>query len=426
MHVSILLTVVAVAHAFNFGGFTLPSIPVLPTIPADIASLIPENIPSYAFNRTSEFPAYPSLPAFPSIDLESYRSVLPDYKSLLPTPILDPNEILKSLDISPLPTARVPSIPTLDDFGLRDNDLLDFWRTNRTLKVPESEQELRDFVGNRTKFDFDRADALVDRLSDEVGTDIRPSIRMIAGLVLNNQSFDQVYRRSTSEFTVYTQRLRDDARNLFNFTNTQVSVPLIDLANRTLSVIRYVQNPYAALSGQRLNSSVISIMVADLVGNETQIRDLPELLNFTLPVDGTAGTCVYWNEPMTTWATDGCQLLGVLDGVATCGCNHLTDFAFIAAIPSPSATYLSIPSPSATYLSIPSPSATYLRMGSVFNLPISTQTPTPLVIGLASAGAVLVIIGLAAIYFNCRTKPPKSIRSAPPRWSYPATVVVGR
>lgn len=433
----------ALAQAFNFGGFNLPipSFPFIdeiPTLPADLASLLPDKIPSFAFNRTTEFPSIPELPSMPpmpSIDFDSYRTAIPDYKSLVPTAVPDVNDILKSLDITPFPTIRVPSrlplIPTLDDFGFRDNDLMDFWRRNHTLKVPESEQELRDFIGNRTKFDFNRADALVDRLSDEVGTDVRPSIRMIAGLVLNNQSFDQVYKRATTEFTFYSQRIRESTKTLFNFTNTQVGVPSIDLANRTLSVIRYVQNPYTLLSDQKLNSSVVSIMVADLAGNETRIRDLPELLNFTLPVDGMfddehqTGACVYWNETVTTWATDGCQLLKVLDGVATCGCNHLTDFAFIASEPRAMA------SPSISQSVQVTPTYLIVRpvgLGPVFAVAEAMEpTPngtSPLVIGLASAGAILGVVGIVAIYMNIkygRKQRIKSMRAEPSRWAYLTT-----
>lgn len=445
MRAVILLSVAAAAHAFNFGGFTLPSIPILPTIPpipsiefpsipelpsipADFASLIPEKIPSFAFNRSSEFPSIPEIPSLPSlidfidpssIDFDSYRTAIPDYKSLVPTAVPDPNEILKSLGVSALPTLRVPSrlppIPSIDDFGLRENDLLD-WRRNHTLKVPESEQELREFIGNHTKFDFNRADALVDRLSEEVGADIRPSIRMIAGLVLNNQSFDQVYKRATTEFTVYTQRFRDGAKNIFNFTESKVSVPsMLGGANLTLSVVKYAQNPYSALSDQRLNSSVISIMVGDLAGNETRVRDLSELLNFTLPVDAEDGACVFWNETVSAWSTDGCQLLKVVDGIATCGCNHLTDFAFIASSAAPSLS--SSPNPTQT---------TYILIAAA---PPPTPTPngtSPLVIGLASAGSVLAAVLIAAAYMNWRhVRQRRLMKTIPgPTFNNPITQVV--
>lgn len=388
MHAPILLTVLAAAQAFNFGGFAIPSMTVLPSIPADLASLIPANIPSLAFNRSSEFP---SVPAIPSIDLDSYRSAIPDYKSLLPT------ALPASLGISFFP---IPSVlPTLDDFGLRDNDLIDFWRTNHTLKVPESEGELRDFLGNHTHFDFDRADAAVDRLGEQLGRDIRPSIRLIAGLVLNNQSFDQVYKRATKDFTVYSARLRDGAKNTFNFTESMIAIPSIDLANRTLSVISYVQDPYS-VGG--LNSSVISIMVGDMAGNETKIRDLAELLNFTLSVDAADGACVYWNETVAAWATDGCQLLGVVGGIATCGCNHLTDFAFIAVSPS----------------SGPSPTI-YLRPQNVHATEPTPNGTSQMVIGIASAGSVLGFVTAAAIYLNIRhgrRRRIKNISAEAPGW----------
>jgi hypothetical protein len=472
MRSAILISVVAVAHAFGFGGFNLPSIPaisipaipsiaipsipelpsipeiptlsVFPSIPADLASLIPDKIPSFAFNRTTEFPSFPafpsipvlpSVPEIPSIDFNSYRSQIPDYRSLVPTAVPDPNDILKSLGVSPLPTLRIPSkipeLPTLDDFGIRDNDLLDFWRRNHTLKVPESEQELRDFLGNHTKFDFNRADAVIDKLGQDTGYDVRGSIRMISGLVLNNQSFDQVYKRTTTEFTFYTRRIKEGLQNTFNFSISQLALPpSIDFVNLTLSVIKYARNPYAAISNQRLNSSVVSIMVGDLMGNETRINGLTELINFTLPLDGSPehGACVYWNETATTWSTDGCQLLELAAGRATCGCNHLTDFAFIAG-PMPSAAPVSITSST----SIPTPTFTTLSYEQqtpvpslhILNAPAATEpTPngtSPLVIGLASGGAVLGSVLLVAAYMNwrhSRRQRIKSVSTDPPhKWS---------
>jgi hypothetical protein len=473
MRLAALLSVAAVAHGFGFGGFNLPSIPVFPTalpsiaipsipelpsipeiptltefpsIPADLASLIPDKIPSFAFNRTipsipaiPSIPVLPSVPELPSIDIDSYRSQIPDYRSLVPTSFPDPNDILKSLGVSPLPTLRIPSkipeLPTLDDFGIRDNDLLDFWRKNHTLKVPESEQELRDFLGNRTKFDFDRADAVIDKLGQDTGYDVRGSIRMISGLVLNNQSFDQVYKRTTTEFTVYTQRIKEGLQNTFNFSVSQLALPPSlsmlsnDGTNLTLSVIKYARNPYAAISDQRLNSSVVSIMVGDLMGNETRINGLTELINFTLPLEGEAesGACVYWNETVATWSTDGCQLLELVADRATCGCNHLTDFAFIAG-PMPSAVPVQITSstsiPTPTFTTISYEQQTPVSSPHILIAPADTDpTPngtSPLVIGLASGGALLGAVLLAAAYMNwrhSRRQRIKSLRAPPPAWS---------
>jgi hypothetical protein len=422
MRSAILLSVVAVVNAFSFGGFNLPSIPafsiptlsVFPSIPADIASLIPESIPSFAFNFSSKISEIPSfeIPELPSIDPDSYQSVVPDYRSLVPTAMPEVNDILKSLGVSPLPfPSKMPELPTLDDFGLRDNDIIDFWRQNKTLKVPESEQELRDFLGNRTKFDFDRADAVIDKLGQDTGYDVRGSIRMISSLVLNNQSFDQVYKRTTTEFTVYTQRIKEGLQNTFNFSISQLKLPSsIDSANLTLSVIKYARNPYAAISDQRLNSSVVSIMVGDMMGNETRIEGLAELINFTLPLDGEPedGACVFWNETGAAWSTDGCQLLGLVADVATCGCNHLTDFAFVAlpipsAAPSPATiTPSQILESTATPTLAPTAAPTQTT-----HILIAAATPTPngtspAVIGLASAGSLLGVVIAAAIYLNIR------------------------
>ena len=54
----------------------------------------------------------------------------------------------------------------------------------------------------------------------------------------------------------------------------------------------------------------------------------------------------------------------------------------------------------------------------------SPNGTSPMVIGLSSAGAVLVAVGAAAIYLNIRHRRHrriKSMRTEPPRWAYPAT-----
>ena len=43
--------------------------------------------------------------------------------------------------------------------------------------------------------------------------------------------------------------------------------------------------------------------------------------------------CVSWdfeaNGGEGNWTTEGCETIGLVDGVVTCQCNHLTNFAIL-------------------------------------------------------------------------------------------------
>jgi hypothetical protein len=427
----------------SLGGFNLPSIPIplptaLPTLPTDFIkeipsvdfrSIVPEPLKSYISelpsnpfggidfnNRTSQlpipsFPDFPSVPALPSIpELPS----VPELPSELTDFVRSIEPAIKSLVGTALPTIRGPPLPTLNIENLKNvyEDAANAWRTNHTFKVPESDDELRDLLANKTRFDLAAADAYLDRLGDATGTDVHGSLRLIAGLVLNNQSFGSLYERTTREFTASMTRVREGAA-AYNFSDgLRVLLPALGLQNQSLNVVRYVRNPYEALSAAPINSSVVGIMLGDLTtGNETEVRDLATLLNFTIPVNATGSeqlgaSCVYWTGG--DWSDAGCHVLELLEDSVLCGCNHLTDFAVILSAAAPTTT---------TPKSILIVAATAEEI-----------TPTPnglssVAIGLASGGsllgAILIVAAIMNIRHNQQNKKMRPVVKYAPMWAYP-------
>jgi len=290
---------------------------------------------------------------------------------------------LKSLGVSPLPTLDRDALASLrgaiPSFGdiLKDGrdglqEFIESYRgvQNRSLLIPSSESELRDLIRNKTSFNMDRLDSFVDSLGSKTGYDIAPSIRMIAGLVLQNSS--SLYERATGEFQLYASRLRNGVEQAFNFSNSRIRLPasLPDLQNKSLSFVQFASNPYAALSGTKINSSVVSLMISDIyTGNETVIAGLQDAINFTIPGNyrdfvssqDMDAACVYWNNNLADWSTDGCKLTDLTADVASCSCNHLTDFA-VASLPT-------IPAVSPFVASMPTTSPFVASMSSVSPIP---------------------------------------------------------
>lgn len=239
---------------------------------------------------------------------------------------------------------------------------------------------------------------------------------MISGLVLTNESFSSVYERSTAAFRLAATRLNEGAPS-YTLSGLQVILPALGLpANQTLSVMQWSRNPYEALSSQPLNSSVISIMIAEAAtGNETRVAGLRDLLNFTIPVDGFGeASCVFWNG--TEWSDEGCQALAVTDMAVTCGCTHLTDFAVIlsplpivqATSPSVQPIYESLLPSTGPHLLISVPSAA------------AEPSKTPLIIGLSLGGCLLVGAAAGLIVLNIKHKKAKEKMIVAPkeRWIY--------
>ncbi len=419
----------------------IPSLDIpipIPSIPSDIGALVNPTIP--AFNITSRIP----IPSIPDDLMHIQITQMPPLESLfnkfsfpaisLPPIPTDFENIRKSLGITPFPTIRIPSqltLPTPPPFNPDDiRDALGrIGRDNRTLKVPESEAELRDLIGRQTRFDLKQADDFVDRLGAATGYDVHASIRMISGLVLTNESFSSVYERSTAAFRLAAARLEGDARS-FNLSGLQVILPALGLpANQTISVMQWARNPYEALSSQPLNSSVVSIMIADAVtGNETRIAGLRDLLNFTLPLSrmlpgsmSDIASCVYWNG--TEWSGEGCRALRATDFEVTCGCTHLTDFAVILTPPQ---SLVAVPSPSVQpiYESLLPSSGPHLLI--VVPSAAAEQSKSSLIIGLSVGGCLLIgaAIGLTALNIKHKRAKEKVIAAPPWAWKQPTAFPV--
>ncbi len=412
------LTSFVCANAFGFGnlfGISLPPIPSgllptsLPTIPELPSGFtIPTAIPSFELPSipvlTSRLPII-SVPPLPSFEIP--ETALPSFA--IPTELselfrsIQPaiNDILKSFGVSPFPTLDRDAIASLrgaiPSFGdiLKDGrdglqEFIESYRgvQNRSLLIPSSESELRDLIRNKTTFNMDRLDSFVDSLGSKTGYDISPSIRMIAGLVLQNTS--SVYERATGEFQLYASRLRNGVEQAFNFSNSRIRLPasLPDLQNKSLSFVQFASNPYAALSGTKINSSVVSLMISDIYsGNETVIAGLQDAINFTIPgnyMDFVSSqdidaACVYWNNNLADWSTDGCKLTDLTADVASCSCNHLTDFA-VAALPT-----IQVPSNSQAA----SPSVTNMPTKSPFVASVSSVSPMLNAAPSASASSIV-------------------------------------
>jgi hypothetical protein len=457
---------VSAATAFNFGGFNiplpslptgfLPSLPPLPSAIVDLpASFFDEirpqitTIPDFSIPPITEslFPigsrlSIPSLPPLPSGDL--LPASLPAFPSFKPFPsdvadaissrLGEINGALASAGFSRLPT--VPADPLAAAASLRGalaslrsdledgrdglDSLINSYMnvTQRNFTIPASEEELKGILENRGGFDMGRADAILEDLGSKTGQDIRGSIRMISALIFKNESSlmgdaEQTFSRVTQEFTYHASRIREGAEQVFNFSQTQIQLPQmlsLNLENKTLSVIQYASNPYQFLSGQQVNSQVVSIMIADLAGNETQVRDLVDAIRFTLPLNVTEAeynellgsgkaACVYWDDASSAWQTDGCSLIELLPEAARCACTHLTDFA-VAAVAA-SATVMPVAMP-------PSPSMAILEA----SLTASATTAT------TAATAAISATGRPAVILAVRSSEAASS-------GVPATTIVG-
>ena len=496
---------VSAAAAFNFGGFNIPlpslpigllptALPSLPPLPSAIvdlpASFFDEirpqitTIPEFSIPPIKEslFPIgsrlpIPSLPPLPSGDfLSASLPALPSFKPL-PSDVADAissrlgeiNGALASAGFSRLPT--VPADPVGAIASLRGalaslrSDLEDGREgldrlinsymnvTQRNFTIPASEEELKGILENRGGFDMGRADAILEDLGSKTGQDIRGSIRMISALIFKNESslmgdVEQTFSRVTQEFTYHGARIREGAEQVYNFSQTQIQLPQIqslNLENKTLSVIQYASNPYQFMSGQRVNSQVVSIMIADLAGNETQVRDLADAIRFTLPLNVSEAefnellgsgkaACVYWDDASSAWQTDGCSLIELLPEKARCACTHLTDFAVaavepivmpVAMPPSPSVAVLE-----ASLTGSPVTTAATAKPAVVFAVrspeAASSAVPTTTIIG-AALGSFVAIGGIAlivanVIHYNRKEKAKmalKSIRTVSPISSKP-------
>jgi hypothetical protein len=269
---------------------------------------------------------------------------------------------------------------------------------------------------------------------------------MISALVFQYASDrDDIISRATKEFTFHASRIREGVEQAYNFTQTQIQLPalsVLNLQNKTLNVIQYASNPYQFLSGQKINSQVVSIMISDLAGNETQIRDLADAIRFSLPLNVTdteynellssgKAACVYWDEAATQWQTDGCSLIDLLPTEARCACNHLTAFAVAPFAVAPVAVASAAPSP-VYAIQLPSPSTAPLaasltasadvsrRPGIIFAVvspssAASSGVPTTTIVGAAlgsflAVGAIALIVA-NVVHYNRKERAKMAVKS---------------
>ena len=426
------------ATAFNFGGINIP----LPSFFQNLPTALPTGLtfPTSIVELPSSFydsilPSMPeinsrlpyiSVPPFPSIDISTALPSIPaipsEYTGAIASRIIDINNVLESAGFTKLPTPEINAIASLrgavasirEQLGDgRDNlqKLIDSYMntTQRNFTIPSSEGELRDIIERRADFNLSRADAILDNIGP--GQEIHSTIRMISALVLQNTT--DIYTRTTQEFTYHAVRLREAGEQVFNFSQTAIRLPPgLDLQNKTLSVIQYASNPYQFLSGQKLNSQVVSIMIADLAGNETSIRGLLNAINFTLPLNLTdvdysilqepgRAACSYWDTISSAWQTDGCSLIALVPAEATCSCTHLTDFAITQVSTAASVgSSSSIPS-SGSSSSIPQTSAIPINIIQLSPSPATLPSPQQVILAAAqpqtttesSNPSIIVIVG---------------------------------
>lgn len=311
---------------------------------------------------TRRMPTIPVIPGMPSIDVGPYQDMLgqlfDSVKDLFSGVDAVPADLLKQL------AAEGFAVPSIDPQGLLSNrnDYLSkireqFQKLAEKLRekgilnqISTLRNDLHDVLGGRKQFNISDADGYLNKLSGLVGIgglnstfqgvlqnismgDVHDSMRRIGALVSQN---GEKFQKMTGDFQFGAQRLIDGAENIVYFNRTTVGLPSLPLLNQTLTIVEWASNPYEGLTGRKLNSSVISVMLADAAsGNETLVRGLEQLINITLRLlgggggDGSVPTCVYWNTSVADWLGDGCSVQQVLNDSVVCGCNHMTDFAVV-------------------------------------------------------------------------------------------------
>jgi hypothetical protein len=79
-------------------------------------------------------------------------------------------------------------------------------------------------------------------------------------------------------------------------------------------------------SANNLTGASTSVGISGADGVAFQVRGLAVPVKISIPgANATTSECVYYNTMTNTWATDGCNTI-IVDGTATCQCNHLTEF----------------------------------------------------------------------------------------------------
>eukprot|EP00002_Diphylleia_rotans_P011346 TRINITY_DN2243_c0_g1_i4.p1 TRINITY_DN2243_c0_g1~~TRINITY_DN2243_c0_g1_i4.p1 ORF type:complete len:2855 (+),score=488.56 TRINITY_DN2243_c0_g1_i4:336-8567(+) len=87
-----------------------------------------------------------------------------------------------------------------------------------------------------------------------------------------------------------------------------------------------------------ISSSVLTVTMESKDNSyaEVPVKNLQDRINITLPLNNPGNlnsnseqTCMYYDEDLDKWSTDGCTRVFVDDAKLICSCNHLTSFASV-------------------------------------------------------------------------------------------------
>ncbi len=387
---------------------------------------------------TRRMPSLPVIPGMPSIDMSMYEDMLQQMFDSV-RGLFDGID-LPTKDLAGALRAQGFEVPSIDPQRLMENrdeylakireqfqHLADKLRSDEVRNIRE---ELSGMMRNRENFNMSMAEGYLNKLgglADPTGRlnstlggalknismdSVHDSLRRISSLVSQGQ---EKFEKITSDFQFVAQKIRERAENFLEANGSSVRLPPLPLLNQTLSITQWSGNPYAGiLTSRGINSSVVSVMLADLSsGNETVVRGLEELINITLPlVRGAAGDekpeCVYWNSSVADWLGDGCRVQDILDGAVVCGCNHLTDFAVAlvpAAVASPSSVAAASPNPR------PSPPMILLATGTGA-APSTSKDMRPVIGGVVGGVAGSVLLSIVAANMWDRRKKARLLRKS--------------
>jgi hypothetical protein len=385
---------------------------------------------------TRRMPSLPVIPGMPSIDMSMYQDMLQQmFDSVrgmfdgvdLPTkdlagalreqgfemPSIDPQRLLENRD------------EYLAKIREQFQHLADKLRSEQVKNIRE---ELSGMMRNRENFNMSMAEGYLNKLgglADPTGRlnstlggslknismdSVHDSLRRISSLVSQG---GEKFEKITSDFQFVASKIRERGETFLEANGSSVRLPPLPLLNQTLSITQWSGNPYAGiLTSRGINSSVVSVMLADLSsGNETIIRGLEDLINITLPIVRGDGKpeCVYWNSSVADWLGDGCRVQEVLAEAVVCGCNHLTDFA-VALSPVVVASPSAVAAP-ATPNPRPSPSTPTILLAAAGAPVVETSKDMrPLIGGVVGGVAGSVLLSIVAANIWDRRKKARLLR----------------
>ncbi len=386
---------------------------------------------------TRRVPSLPVIPGMPSIDMSMYQDMLQQMFDSVRG--MFEGVDLPTKDLAGALRAQGFEVPSIDPQRLMENrdeylakireqfqHLADKLRSD---EIRNMREELSGMMRNRENFNMSMAEGYLNKLgglADPTGRlnstlggalknismdSVHDSLRRISSLVSQG---GEKFEKITSDFQFVASKIRERGETFLEANGSSVRLPPLPLLNQTLSITQWSGNPYAGiLTSRGINSSVVSVMLADLSsGNETVVRGLEDLINITLPIVRGDGKpeCVYWNSSVADWLGDGCRVQEVLAEAVVCGCNHLTDFAValspVVVVASPSAVVAA-----ATPNPRPSPPTILLAAGA----PPSVETSKdirPLIGGVVGGVAGSVLLSIVAANIWDRRKKARLLRKS--------------